>query len=66
MKILNLPGKTGKWMPIQSVSEFKKLYVNKDARLMYLEDKSFRDKYVVSKRTKRAQQRANKWLAKYA
>ena len=53
-------------MPIQSVSEFKKLYVNKDARLMYLEDKSFRDKYVVSKRTKRAQQRANKWLAKYA
>lgn len=53
-------------MPIQSVSEFKKLYVNKDARLMYLEDKSFRDKYVVSKRTKRSQQRANKWLAKYA
>ena len=53
-------------MPIQSVTEFKKLKVRYDARLMFLEDSEFRDKYAKpSAKRKRLINKAARWATKF-
>ena len=68
MKVLNLPGKTGKWMPREACTLCGPTItrVKRDPRVLFMEDRDWRGRHAKpSEARKRKMRKAERWSSKY-